>query len=328
MGNTITIKHGSGAPTSLNPYELGYDENGKGTLYIGNANKTPIKIGGAGAFLPLTGGYMSGEIKTGQGDGYGIQLGTDGRINATTSSGSTTATVCGISGNNCLLGHSGFASTLRGSGTRPTYNGNELALKSDIVSDTNTTYTFTTGSSNGTFLVTPSNGSAQSIAIKGLGSAAYTASTAYAEASHDHNYASSSHTHTPTVKTSPSLTTVTAKTVSRETVSTLASLSLTAGTWVIIGHVYTNSSVGLIQCDINTSTSFTDFRTQVSIQSPYANTGIENVRIVSPTSTTTYYFVGYYGGAVVVEDGHYVNSSNTSPATCTFDINLSAVKIG
>lgn len=328
MGNIITIKHGSSDPKTLNPYELGYDESGNGTLYIGNKNSVAIKIGGAGGFLPLGGGHMSGEIKTGQDDGYGIQLGTNGRINATTSSGSTTATVCGISGNNCLLGHSSFASTLRGSGTRPTYNGKELALKSDIVADTNTTYTFATGSSNGTFSVTPSNGSAQSIAIKGLGSAAYTASTAYAEASHGHDYASSSHTHTPTVKTTPSLTTVTAKTVSRQTVTSLASLSLTAGTWVIIGHAYTNSSVGLIQCDINTSTSFTDFRTQVSLQSPYANTGIENVRIVSPSSTTTYYFVGYYGGAVVVEDGHYTNSDNTSPATCTFDINFSAVKIG
>ena len=46
--------------------------------------------------------------------------------------------------------------------------------------DNNTTYTFATGSSNGTFSVTPSGGSAQSVSIKGLGSAAYTASTAYA----------------------------------------------------------------------------------------------------------------------------------------------------
>lgn len=64
MGNTITIKHGSGAPTSLNSYELGYDENGKGTLYIGNANKTPIKIGGAGGFLPLSGGTLSGTVNS------------------------------------------------------------------------------------------------------------------------------------------------------------------------------------------------------------------------------------------------------------------------
>ena len=46
-------------------------------------------------------------------------------------------------------------------------------------SDTNTTYTFATGSTNGAFSVTPSGGTAQSVSIKGLGSAAYTASTAY-----------------------------------------------------------------------------------------------------------------------------------------------------
>lgn len=49
-------------------------------------------------------------------------------------------------------------------------------------SDTNTTYTFATGDSNGQIKVTPSGGSAQNISVKGLGSAAYTASTAYATA--------------------------------------------------------------------------------------------------------------------------------------------------
>lgn len=48
--------------------------------------------------------------------------------------------------------------------------------------DTNTTYTFATGDNNGQIKVTPSGGSAQNIAVKGLGSAAYTASTAYATA--------------------------------------------------------------------------------------------------------------------------------------------------
>lgn len=58
--------------------------------------------------------------------------------------------------------------------------------------NTNTTYTFATGDNNGTFKVTPSGGTATNIAIKGLGSAAYTASSAYATASHTHNYAGSS----------------------------------------------------------------------------------------------------------------------------------------
>ena len=58
--------------------------------------------------------------------------------------------------------------------------------------NTNTTYTFATGDNNGTFKVTPSGGTATNTAIKGLGSAAYTASSAYAAASHTHNYAGSS----------------------------------------------------------------------------------------------------------------------------------------
>lgn len=48
--------------------------------------------------------------------------------------------------------------------------------------DTNTTYTFGEGSTNGAFTVTPSGGSSQSVKIHGLGSAAYTDSTAYATA--------------------------------------------------------------------------------------------------------------------------------------------------
>lgn len=53
--------------------------------------------------------------------------------------------------------------------------------------DANTTYTFGTGDNNGTIKVTPSGGSAQNIAVKGLGSAAYTESSAYAASSHAHD---------------------------------------------------------------------------------------------------------------------------------------------
>ena len=48
--------------------------------------------------------------------------------------------------------------------------------------DNNTTYTFATGDSNGQIKVTPSSGSATNVSVKGLGTAAYTASTAYATA--------------------------------------------------------------------------------------------------------------------------------------------------
>lgn len=54
----------------------------------------------------------------------------------------------------------------------------------------NTTYTFTTGTSSGQIKVTPSTGSAYDVSVNGLGSAAYTASSAYS---------SSTHTHTTTI---------------------------------------------------------------------------------------------------------------------------------
>ena len=54
--------------------------------------------------------------------------------------------------------------------------------------NTNTTYTIASGDSNGQIKVTPSSGSAYNVSVKGLGSAAYTASSAYATSSHTHNY--------------------------------------------------------------------------------------------------------------------------------------------
>lgn len=62
--------------------------------------------------------------------------------------------------------------------------------------DTNTTYTISTGDNNGQIKVTPNPGTAYNVDVKGLGSAAYTNSTAYAAASHSHSdYASTSHNH-------------------------------------------------------------------------------------------------------------------------------------
>ena len=51
-------------------------------------------------------------------------------------------------------------------------------------SNDDTTYTIATGDSNGQIKVTPSVGTAYNVSVKGLGSAAYTDSTAYAAASH------------------------------------------------------------------------------------------------------------------------------------------------
>jgi hypothetical protein len=40
----------------------------------------------------------------------------------------------GVSNGIYYLGHSGFQTTIRGSKTRPTYNGNDMALYSDVSS--------------------------------------------------------------------------------------------------------------------------------------------------------------------------------------------------
>ena len=74
-----------------------------------------------------------------------------------------------------------------------TLSGTTLTLQSKNIGDAewttvdtlnlpndNTTYTFAEGTTNGAFTVTPSGGSAQTVKIHGLGSAAYTASSAYA----------------------------------------------------------------------------------------------------------------------------------------------------
>lgn len=56
-------------------------------------------------------------------------------------------------------------------------NSSDQAVVNVPWTDTNTTYTFASGTTNGAFSVTPSGGSAQSVSIFGLGSAAYLSAT-------------------------------------------------------------------------------------------------------------------------------------------------------
>ena len=66
------------------------------------------------------------------------------------------------------------------------YNNGTGTFSYATPTDTNTTYTFASGTTNGAFSVTPSGGVAQSVSIFGLGTAAYTASSAYATSGHTH----------------------------------------------------------------------------------------------------------------------------------------------
>ena len=75
--------------------------------------------------LSLAGGTMIGEIAIGQGDGVGIQLGTDGRINATSDDGEKANTVLGIISKQFILGSTKFNTVIRGKSTYPTYTNTE-----------------------------------------------------------------------------------------------------------------------------------------------------------------------------------------------------------
>ncbi len=61
------------------------------------------------------------------------------------------------------------------------------------ITSTNTTYTLSSGTNNGTLKLTPSSGSAQdNIKVKGLGTAAYEAKESFADANHTHSNATQS----------------------------------------------------------------------------------------------------------------------------------------
>lgn len=64
-------------------------------------------------------------------------------------------------------------------------NGSWTAASTITIPDDDTTYTFAEGTTNGAFSVTPKGGSAQTVSIHGLGTAAYTDSTAYAAKSYE-----------------------------------------------------------------------------------------------------------------------------------------------
>ena len=74
-----------------------------------------------------------------------------------------------------LLGNNTTAVNFK-NGTNTTVVGSGADIQIDAT-DTNTTYTFAEGSTNGAFSVTPSGGSAQSVPIHGLGDRAYDSTT-------------------------------------------------------------------------------------------------------------------------------------------------------
>lgn len=114
---------------------------------------------------------------------------SSGYVTSTYVAGATVASA-GIATNATNVAGTAGTSTLSWNTdvTLYTVGGHAIKAKLPANPNTNTTYTFATGDANGQIKVTPSGGTAQNVDVKGLGTAAYTASTAYAAASHTHSY--------------------------------------------------------------------------------------------------------------------------------------------
>lgn len=101
-----------------------------GTIDLGTVITSHQDISG---LMPKSGGTFTGvvtfdkQINLGQGDANCLYLGADGRLN-----GPENRTLLGLVGGETTCGHTAYTLALRGSGIRPKFNGNEIALKSDI----------------------------------------------------------------------------------------------------------------------------------------------------------------------------------------------------
>lgn len=82
-------------------------------------------------YLPLSGGTMTGAITVASGDGKGLLFSTTSNINVS----GTTNTILGFYNGTYIIGHTAYPVNIRGTNTRPNYNGNQLALYSDIPSE-------------------------------------------------------------------------------------------------------------------------------------------------------------------------------------------------
>lgn len=107
-------------------YKYDYNQNVSfpKKLYV-NESKEVLATGQTNMFTG-TQAFNSGKIYLGQGDNNAIDLGSDGRIN------SGNSTLVGFVGGTFTLGHSTYNTNIRGKAARPTYNGSNLALQSDL----------------------------------------------------------------------------------------------------------------------------------------------------------------------------------------------------
>ena len=117
------------------------------TLAAGDLRYEPIG-GAGGAYLPLAGGIMTGDIVF----AFGEYL-------VGTTSGAVTKAICGVNAlDECFIGHTDLVADVVGSAARPTYNSAALALFSDVgaaVDDAIPHYSKGSGDFNAIFVYNP-----------------------------------------------------------------------------------------------------------------------------------------------------------------------------
>ena len=178
-----------------------------------------------------------------------------------------------------------------------------------------TTYTFDSGTTNGAFSVTPSDtGVAQSVAIYGLGSAAYTSSSDYATSGHGHSNATTSTAGFESAADKTKLDAIGwyssasgSPTVSNGANATLCSINLPAnGVYVVEATCrFANNNTGRRGLRIDTSASSAESATQHTTVVPAASGyTIVNTAAVISGSGTVYARVYQNSGGNLTTSGY------------------------
>ena len=186
VGESKKITFHSGG--TYNPEDIVFDvsANGSGYKPVQTAVSSPTASSTATAFIDT------------------ISQNTNGVITATKKNLPTASTTVagitkvGASGGAAAYSHNHTTSIATSNGTNQitlafgtkyaiSAGGTSYVFTMPANPNTNTTYTIATGDAKGQIKVTPSSGDAYNVSVKGLGSAAYTESSAYATSGHNHS---------------------------------------------------------------------------------------------------------------------------------------------
>ena len=181
-----------------------YTISAGGTSYVFAMPKNP----NTDTTYTFTTGDTKGQIKVTPSGGDAYNVNVNGLGSAAFTESSVYAPVGHIHTGYATSSHTHATSIATSTGTNKitlefgtkyaiTAGGTSYVFTMPANPDTNTTYKFYVGDANGQIKVIPSDdGGAYNVDVRGLGSAAYTDSSAYATSSHTHTeYATSSHKH-------------------------------------------------------------------------------------------------------------------------------------